>query len=217
MNRICMLWATCILTAGAASVSAQTISHHTLKDGPFVSYLVGGDVENEGFGFGYQVGYEYNPTFSLEFAFAWNEDESVELGGRLPGLSNAGAIDLDVLSFALTGRAGLRPDPNIFTYVGAGFGLYVLKADNEQVRMAGAAAAASFAEADADEEFGAHLAIGAEAVLTEHWEIFAEYRHVFFDTGVKVTTIPASGTAVSGREDLDYDHGLIRLGLNYRF
>jgi opacity protein-like surface antigen len=188
-----------------------------LKDGPFVSYLVGGDVENESVGFGWQVGYEHTPHLSLECAVAWNEDESVKLGERLPGLSDAGAIDLDVLSFALTGRAGLRPDPNIYTYLGAGFGLYVLKADNEQVRMAGAARNASFAEADADEEFGFHLALGAETVLTEHWEVFAEYRHVFFDTGVKVTTIPADGAAVTGREDLSYDHGLLRLGLNYRF
>ena len=218
MNRICMLWATCILTASAVCASAEPLFEDTLKDGPFVSYLVGGDVENESVGFGWQVGYEHNPTLSLEFSFAWNEDESVELGRRLPGLDDPGAIDLDVLSFALTGRAGLRPEPNIYTYVGAGFGLYVLKADNEQIRIAAAENSASFAEADADEEFGAHLALGVESVLTKHWEIFAEYRHVFFDTAVKVTTIPGgAGAAVSGKEDLDYDHGLLRLGLTYRF
>lgn len=204
------------------SVVAQDASDEPeggkIKDGPFVGYVFGKDVEQDGFAFGYQVAYQHNPVFSLELAGSWHEDELVSLGTRFPGVPGVGAVDLEVLAFALTGRLGLRPNEWLYPYVGGGVGYYVLKVDNEQVRIAGAKQSLDFIEGDPDNEFGAHLVLGIEATLTPQWEVFAEFREVFFDTEVKVTVNPnPDGRPETGRDRLDYDHRMIRLGVNYRF
>jgi opacity protein-like surface antigen len=191
---------------------------YSLKDGPFIGYVFGKDVEQRGVAFGYQVTYEQSPLFSVELAGSWHEDESVSVGDRLPGIPGAGAIDLDVVAFALTGRFDLRPDRAISPYVGGGFGYTVLKVDNEQVRIAGAEQSLHFIEADADQGFGAHLVLGIEATLAPRWELFAEWREVFFDTDIKVTVNPhPAGGPATARDNLDYDYRMIRLGVNYRF
>jgi opacity protein-like surface antigen len=188
-----------------------------LEDGPSVGYVFGGDVEDEGFAFGYQVGYEVNDKLSFEFAGNWHEDQSVRLNDRLPTVPAGSVIDLDVFALALTGRLGTRPDPSVLTYIGGGFGYYFLDVGNEDVRRA-ASSTAGFIEADAEQQFGVHYVVGAEVILTEHWEIFAEFRQIFLDTDIEVSFAPNRDTPATSTEDeFSYDHLLVRIGVNYRF
>ena len=57
-----------------------------------------------------------------------------------------------------------------------------------------------------------------EVALYRHWEVFAELRWVFLETDVRVNTgRTGESELATTRGDVPYDHGVLRLGLNYRF
>ena len=190
----------------------------TFKDGPFIGYVFGQDVEDRGAAFGYQVAYEVNRTLSFELLGSWHEDESLSLGGQVPTLSPGTEIDLDVIGIALSGRLAFYAVSSVSAYVGGGFGYYILEANNEEVRAA-AVPGFGFVEADPEQEFGAHYVIGGEVLLTPHWECFLEFRQIFFDTDIDVNFAADKDTPVSTRvrDDFSYDHLMLRLGVNFRF
>ena len=131
---------------------------------------------------------------------------------------SAPKIDLDVISLALTGRIHVEATPNVQVYGGAGVGYYIIEAENQDVRESLSGAGLAFVEADGDKEFGAHIVIGSELLLTQHWELFAEFREVFLDSGFTVRSSSNKDAPVEARrENLSYDHRMIRIGINYRF
>ena len=200
-----------------AACGCVVASAQTWKDGPFGGYVFGGDVDQAGFAFGYQVGYEANRAFSLEFSGSWHEDKSARLAPRLPTVADGTSIDLDLISLVLTGRLAGHPTRSVTAYLGGGFGYYVLDFDSRDIREA-AAPGVGFIDADAGDSFGIHYALGAEVLLTSHWDVFAEFRHVFLEPKVEVTFAPDRDTPpTSSEDDFSYDHMLIRLGVNYRF
>ena len=187
----------------------------TLKDGPSVGYVFGGDVENETFGLGYEVVYEWNSAISFDCSVFWHGDDSFRVGGRLP-TTPATDISLDVIAVAFNGRVGHRFEENLYLYAGGGFGYYVIEADNEEVRQQESALA--FVEIDGDKDFGAQILLGAELVLTERWEVFAELGSVFLDSGLTLRVSPArDGVTRDDRDNLSYDYASLRLGIHYRF
>lgn len=212
MNRLMIA-----LAVFAVGLLPHATQADTWKDGPATAYVFGGDVESEGFGFGYQVAYEFNRNFSIEFMGLWHEDESDALSEALPTVGNTPPIGLDVITLGLTGRLSMEPAPSLLTYVGAGVGFYILEADNEGVRESLSGTGFGFAEIDGDKEFGAHIVLGCEVVLTKRWEVFAEYRYTFLDSGYTLSYSPDRDSPVGTERDaFDYDHGAIRIGVNYR-
>ena len=204
--------------AGCLCLCAPAAEAQTLKDGPMATYMLGGDVENANLGFGYQVVYELNRNNSIELSGSWNEDQSLDLGSRIPTFPDASRVDMDVFAIALTGRLGYTPNPNIVAYLGGGIGYYILKVNNEALLRDIAPDTVGFIEADADKDFGAHFALGVEVVMWRHWEMFFEWRQVFYDTQMKVSYAETPSTPLTvDRDDFSYDHALLRLGLNYRF
>ena len=192
----------------AALLAAGPVHAGTFKDGPFAGYVMAGDVEDAGPAFGWQAAYEYNRHSSLELLFSWHEDETRE------------GLDFDVWSLALAGRVGFVPHRSTRVYGGAGLGYYMLRADNEQVRIRATDEPQdfSFAEVRFDKDFGANLLGGVEVRLTERWELFGEFRYVFFETDARFTTARTGDSAVNRvTEPFPYDFAMLRLGLNYRF
>ena len=214
MNRLARL-----LIAGLIGLPALASAQKGVwKDGPSTAYVFGDDVESEGFGFGYQVVYEVNRNLSFELSGLWHEDESDAIAASLPTVVPVLATDLDVISLALTCRLSVEPIPGLLAYAGGGAGYYIIEADNQDVRESLSGTGFGFAEVDGDKEFGGHLALGCEAVLTRHWEVFAEFRQVFVDTGYTLRYAPSPDSPVgSGRDAFSYDHSLFRVGINYRF
>lgn len=206
------------ILAGGLCASALAAEAQTLKDGPMVNYMLGGDVETDDLGFGYQVVYEFSRNNSIELSGSWNEDTSLDLGSRIPTFPAASHVDMDVFSIALTGRLGYAPNPNVIAYLGGGIGYYILKVNNENLLRDIAPDTVGFIEAEADKDFGAHFALGVEVVMWRHWEMFAEWRQVFYDTQMQVSYAATPSTPlVESRDDFSYDHALLRIGLNYRF
>lgn len=180
-----------------------------------MGYVFSSDVENETFGIGYEVVYELNSAISFDLSGFWHEDDSFRVGNRLPA-SPPPEVALDVIAVAFNGRLGHRFDENFYVYGGGGFGYYVLEADNEEVRMA--APGPAFIEIDGDKDFGAQILFGAELVLTERWEVFAEIRRVFLDSGLTLRVSPTGDSpARNDRDSLGYDYATIRMGIHYRF
>ena len=212
MNRIFVTLA--VVCIGSAFPAAGATAW---KDGPSVAYVFGGDVESAGFGFGYQAAHEFSRNFSVEFMGQWHEDESDALASAFPTVGDTPTVGLDVISLALTGRVSMEPAPSLLAYAGAGVGYYILEADNGEIRESLSGTGFGFADVQGDKEFGAHIVLGCELLLTKRWEIFAEYRYSFLDSGYTASYSADRDSPVgTQRDSFDYDHGALRFGLNYR-
>ena len=206
------------IVAVCAAVCSTPVLAGTLKNGPATALVFGGDVEDEGFGFGYQAAYELNQSFSFEFSGLWHEDESSAIARNISGLGSAPTIDFDVISLALTGRIHVEPTPNVQVFGGAGLGYYIIETENQDAQESLSDAGLAFVEADGDKEFGVHFVLGTKILLSRHWELFAEVRQVFLDSGMTVHSLSHKNAPVTAqREDLSYDHRMIRIGINFKF
>lgn len=205
----------------------------TFKDGPSAIYPTGGDIGESSLGGGWQAAYEFNDLFSLEGLISAQRDD---LPVSVLSEPFSADLDLNIVSFALTARAGWFFDP-VSVYAGAGIGYYFFDGDADAVRSAidgsrdrlPAGVSSLNLNNDIDDAVGTHLALGAEWMITKRWEVFAEYRMVFLETDIRyrvdtgrpnpdpVTTTPTLVTTQSSEETLSYDHGVVRIGLNYRF
>ncbi len=210
--------------AGPGSAEAAT-----LKDGPFVGYTSGGDLPDDTTVFGWQAAYEFTPEVSLEVAGSWQQHDLTE--GIADPVSETD-VDLQLGSVAVTAKAGWFVDPATF-YVGAGAGYYIFDTDPDGIAASDALVQPGVEniglDVDADDEPGYHLAVGMELLLSDQWEVFLEYRHIFLETDVTTTITTQQGTAdedtlndfrrssESSTESLSFDHGQVRIGVNYRF
>ena len=203
------------------------------KDGPHVGFATGADVKNEDFAFGYQAAYEFNDYASLEFSLTRQNDEIQDTIGLLT-LPHEFNIGLELYALALTGRLGFSPLEHLKLYAGAGIGFYITQTSGEEVReIASTRGSDEFPQTqlynlnvDRENAFGYHAGAGLEIVLSDHWEIFAEFRYVAleFDADLEITeqfrrdvfAAPEWETEIIP-DTLDYDHMLARAGVNYRF
>ncbi len=187
---------------------------------------------NERAGFGWQVTYEWSDYLSVEATISRYKDKLDDLQ-VLPEPFDS-AFDLEVVSIAVSGRLGY-PVGRFTPYIGGGLGYYYMRTDNNRVNrtlrenpsLRPPGVSELRLSADLDDTFAYHLALGIEWILTSEWEIFAEYRHVYLDNDITYrrteTRAPITPDGVVQRsetkttEDFPYDHGLFRLGVNYRF
>lgn len=216
MKQISLFVVVLLVTTGLNAFAWQP----KYKDGPFLSYNYGGDLGEDTFGFGWQVARRFTEVLSLEGTFSYHEDRSLEITGFRPGLPDS-HVDLQVLGFGLTGRAGFRPTTNTYVYAGAGIAFFNINTDAKPVRNAQAARGGpdfGFYEADVQHEWGSHFALGLELALTRRWETFVEFRQTYLEPEVKTRFAPDidAPTQVT-RQRFDYDFSMFRVGINYRF
>lgn len=206
---------------------------HAFKDGPHVGVPLGGDVNEEEVAFGWQVAYEYNDYLSVDVSVSRQTDELDASDVGVPLFPDRAVVDLELYNVVLSGRGAYPLLPSWFVYAGAGVGYYWFVEDSETVRVAltadpvtgGGGGTVSEISTELDDDFGWHLAVGSELLLGEHWEIFIEYRFVYLETDSESRTIesrPTGDTVLRSvtstrSDDFEYNHGLLRLGINYRF
>ncbi len=204
-----------------------------LKDGPHYAHTSGGDVRDEQAGFGWQVAYAFQDWLSMEASITRQTDKLDDLGAIEPPFLDE--FDLQIYALAVSGRLNQRWK-RLNVYAGGGLGYYFMKTDSGDARRSVAQNPGALPPGvtglnvgvDLDNTFAYHAAIGFEVLLTEKWEMFAEYRRVYLDTDLTIRrTETRSGRgpgALEFRQDttetqtaFDYEHGLIRVGVNYRF
>lgn len=202
-----------------------TIADGVWKDGPFIGYSQGGDVETDQPAFGWNVAHEFNDTLSIESALTGQFDELT------PAFLTAPIdqpMDLTVVSATIGGRAGWFVNPVAF-HIGGGLGYYYFNADDERIRVAVAENEDALPPGTAsrqltnsiDGALGVYAGVGAEWLLSPRWEVFLDYRRVWVNTDahyeVRDVTSGTSGTTTTYDESLEYNHNLFRLGVQYRF
>jgi opacity protein-like surface antigen len=226
---------TALITVALAAVAATAFAEfdYKWKDGPHVGFATGSDVRNEDFAFGWQAACELTEFFSIELSATRQTDEIQERLDVLP-IPPEFNIDLELYAIALTGRLTLRPVDIVTLYAAAGVGYYIFKTDSEEIRVISASRVEEeFPQTvlrnmnvDVENDFAFHVAAGIELALDEHWEIFAEYRAVSLDSDARLEiTEQVREDYFAGPEfsedrlldKLEYDHGLVRVGVNYRF
>lgn len=203
------------------------------KDGPYLTYPNGGEIRHEEMGFGWQVNYEFNPYFSTELSISHQTDTLNDIALMPAPFSNE--WELDIMNISLSARLGHQWD-RFAVYAATGIGYNRMDADAEKIRQSihdhSAALPSDLLDyrlgIDVKNAFGYHVAVGAEFLITPQWELFAEYRWVYLDTHLTVERIEARAnpdpkpleidkSLTKSKTDFDYDHGLFRLGVNYRF
>lgn len=212
--------------------SACCVQAGAFKDGPHFGYSRGGDVREKDTAFGWQVAYEWSPYVSTELSITRQRDV-IDFELVPPPLLST--FRLETIALALSGRAGHRFG-RVHVYGAGGAGYYFLRAKSRNIRQSIAENPGALPPgvlnldlgADVDDAFGYHLALGLEFVLAGNWEVIAEYRWVYLDTDVTFRrtetrsdpnpeTPPIQRHTTSTKADLEYDHGLFRIGVNYRF
>jgi len=170
--------------------SVSLCSAQGLKIGGHGAYTVGGDVEEEEFGAGGQIGVEFNENFSLELSGTWIGDEA-NLGGLV------GTVDVDFFTIALSARISGEVSEGVTVYGGGGINYNIIDIDSDAVN-------------DPDDDAGFHACGGAELALGENLEFFAEYRFTWVEYDVD-----DSGSGIAFDETTtDYNFGMVRAGIN---
>ncbi len=210
-----------------------TASAGQWKDGPHFAYPNGGEVRHEEAGFGWQVTYEFNPYFSTDLTITRQTDTLNDIALMPAPFSNE--WELEIMNISLSARLGHQWN-RFAVYAAAGFGYNRMDGDGAKIRQSindnrGALPAGLMdyrLGIDVQNAFGYHAALGAEFLLTPRWELFAEYRWVVLDTHMTVERIEIRAnpdprplefdqSLSKSRSDFNYDHGLLRVGVNYRF
>lgn len=228
MKKIAFIAATLLFMVAFAQAQPRAV----FKDGPHFAYPTGGDVRNERAGYGWQVAYEWNHYVSMEASITRQKDKIDDMP-LWPALSDS-EFDLEIINIAVSGRLSYPLGP-LTPYLGGGLGYYYMRTDtkgiNQTLRENPGTLPPGVSElrigADMDNTFGYHVAAGLELLLTPSWEVFAEYRRVFLDSDITVRRTesrPTPGATLAFErmqtqqtETFPYDHGLIRVGVNYRF
>ncbi len=205
-----------------------------LKDGPHIAFPMGGDTQDPETAFGWHVMYEYTDLMSADLALTRMVDS---LDGHALGVGPfpaAGSAEVENWVVAISARVGTLVGHRTYIYLSGGAGYYFFnEQDMQEVRRSLDAAPVAGpsggritdARLSVDDTFGYHLGAGVEWLLVPKWEIFADYRLAYLDTDSSLTvveTIPSSGPGPGSRTHersgrFDYDHGLLRVGINYRF
>jgi opacity protein-like surface antigen len=214
-----------------ASTAGAVDNGGTFKDGLFYGIPRGGDVRNPKEAYGWQMGYEPNPYLTAEITIGRQKDRIDDLNILPTGF--AGDLELEIVHASAGFKIGY-PIHRFYPYAGAGIGYYYMRGHagkiNQTIAQNPALRPSGVTElrvgADIDNVFGYHLALGLEVLITKRWEVFAEYRWVKIDSDITINrteTRRQSGLyqvrrdTTSEKQDFGYDHGLVRLGVNYRF
>ena len=153
------------------------------------AYTVGGDVEDEGVGYGAQLAIG-GENLALELSVTVIEDEIAD-----------SPADFDIGSVGLSLILGGNMSEQGRIYVGGGVNYNRFEFDSDTPL-----------EYEDDDQVGFHALAGLAVSVTEWLELFAEYRY----TLVKYETSAEEDFGHLDLDELDedYDFGFVRAGLN---
>ena len=168
-------------------VSVTSAQAGGLFFGAHGGYTLGGDVEDESFGYGAQLGVDISENLIIELAGTVIEDDT-------PG----SVADFDLGSLALTVALGSEVSEDVSLYIGGGVNYNRFSFDSN----------ASF-EVEDDDKVGFHVCAGIGAMLSDWLRLFGEYRYTFLEYDVERDG--AFNPNLSGSSQ-DYSFGMIRVG-----
>ncbi|MBM4147726.1 MAG: porin family protein [Lentisphaerae bacterium] len=159
------------------------------------AYTVGGDVEEESFGYGAQIGV-VGEHLGLELSGTLIEDEDPATAG--------GATEFEVGSVALTLLLGANISGGCRAYVGGGVNYNRFTFDSK-----------ADLDYDDDDQVGFHACAGLAFTIVDVLQAFVEYRHtmVQYDTEAFDADDIMAGVDFIKLDD-DYTFGMVRAGLN---
>ncbi len=213
-----------LLIAGTVYAQSPVISRLGLHG----AFSLGGDIDDSEIGFGGQIEASVNRNVFVELsASRLNGEVSVERQDIAMGDSTQ-VSDFSLTSIGLSGTIRGTLAENVQGYVLGGIN-YNLASESDTVHTPSdraSRAEAYTARNSLDNSFGYHLALGLNLAVSANVEIFAEYRFSFLTLEGKTEFIPRPVyvgfegiTDDSIYENLkeDYNFGLVKAGLNYRF
>ena len=202
MKKVCLL---VVLLLACAAVPGYAQDFGMSRIGVHSAYSSGGDVEDAQFGFGAQAEFAFTPNVSIELSVSQFSDEYEESGIK---------EDLDVTTIGLSAlfRAPLGRKAGIYFLGGLDYNIADLDISLDRAVWG----PTMNASADVDDEFGFHLGAGINLLLHKNVELFAEFRYTFLalDADLSVTS---GAYGDSARVEGDYDFGLFKIGINYKF
>lgn len=230
MKRVLLVLA-CLSIAVAAQARTRSENIYklgeaeTVKVGPHVIYLSGGDIDTEGFrGLGAQFIYQYSKFFALEGSISTYKD-SVKVSNSTTGHTLDGRIERDTLAFQATARPELPLADRFGLYAGGGIGFYSEGID-DSLQTTTSTDFTDFGStttdsADGEDAWGYHVLVGVQCVVLDNTELFGEYRWQVVDSSIDVESEVRSveGELEAGTSSTidGFDHGMFRIGLNFYF
>lgn len=196
---------------------------YRIEAGPMIGWPLVGDVIDDGIAYGFQIDYHWSPSFSIEGSYtAFDDRLDNSLIGR-QGLPTSAVTDLRTRDLSLSGKLNFFGGQQWNIYAGGGVSYVDWNTDNRRVddRIDQQGGVVIDLDVDVETAYGAHALIGIDLGLTDHWELFGEYRHTFMSSEVNlnIVTERTENQPIENmvEEDFDYDYGMIRVGLNYRW
>jgi opacity protein-like surface antigen len=178
----------CVFTACACRAGGLLLGVHG-------AYTTGGDVENESFGYGVQIG-AVGDHFGLELSGTLIEDDSP------PSPTDETEFELGTIALTLLFGGNITED--LRAYVGAGVNYNRFAFDSS-----------ADLDYDNDDQVGFHACAGISVALADVLQLFVEYRHTVVQYDTEAFD---SDDLVQGLEyiklDEDYAFGMVRAGLN---
>ena len=187
MKKFLVMFA-CMFTACACSAGGLFLGAHG-------AYTLGGDVENESFGYGVQIGI-MGDNLGLELSGTLVEDDNP------PSPSDETQFELGTIALTLLLGGNITDDMR--GYIGAGVNYNRFTFDSK-----------AKLDYDDDDQVGFHACAGVSIALADVLHLFVEYRHTIVQYDTKAFD---SNDIVQGLDyiklDEDYAFGMIRAGLN---
>ena len=185
MRKACWITLALSLLAGRVSAGGFYFGAHG-------GYTTGGDVENEEFGYGAQVGISVLDTFYIELSGTLVEDETANPD-----------VEYDVGNFALTGMFGFELFDLVTPYIGGGVNYNRFSFDTHSVW-----------DLEDTDSVGFHVCGGVNAHLVDWCSVFIEYRYHFLtDT---LNDFASDELDLDLRDDDSHlTFGMVRVGVNF--
>lgn len=202
----------------------QSNAEIPLRDGPFFGYTFGGGVCEASPAFGYQVVYDFGKHLSLE---ANGTRQTDKLSGNVGNytLPSGVNIPMTMYSVATTLRAEYEVIQDVTLFGGAGGGYYILRTKTSSYYATEPTPEGPLyinsITINAKNNWGWHLVAGCQYQISPHWELFFEGRLVFLTVHGPVHLQGDYARYDYGEmnfpNSLNYNHCLLRLGINYQF
>jgi opacity protein-like surface antigen len=215
-----------VLTAFAAASLVVASAHAQTQewkgryaDGPILAWFQSPDEGSSHLGGGWQFIADINRTFSFESSWVAGRDHLSPdwvTGSGLP--PSRLRIDHHHLSAGI--RTHVFHRENYSVYVLGALSYNYFQEQNSEINKASRNTPSSGVKSNAIEikdELGWQAGLGIEYSIARHWEIVGEYRHLWHDGSAKVDVRFTDGSERRSTPAFDYNHGQLRIGVNYRF
>ena len=212
--------------------------------GLYSGVVMGGDPIDNNEVWGAQVVFHSTRyiAFTLDGTFFEDQLPSQSYSDR--GVQFMSAGDLNVWRIGVSGRATLPITDYFAVYGAGGVGYYLFNPQGEKIAANPDSVAGGLPVSGADlsvkedAQLGLHGAVGAQIILNENVELFAEYNYAVVDMSLEykgtvsteqeidvvggegaAATTRVIGTTYAGSSTVDqsYNHGMLRIGLNFYF